>query len=119
MDEEDANEGPGRGKEHISELFRGTCGSCGLRLLFWSKDEATVECPKCGSEHEVERGVALNLTSKKMLKWRGWCWWSERKEARVGWMKVQTETEKVACSYEEAQCNERQPPQFLARHGIK
>jgi predicted RNA-binding Zn-ribbon protein involved in translation (DUF1610 family) len=53
------------GKGDIWKLCRGACGSCGLRMLFWSKDEAIVKCPKCGSEHEVERGEALNLSSGK------------------------------------------------------
>jgi hypothetical protein len=51
------------GMEDIGKMCRGQCSSCGFRMLFWSKDEANVICLKCGSEHEVERGEALNLGS--------------------------------------------------------
>lgn len=56
------------GKEDISKLSRGACGSCGLRTVFWSKDEEKVTCPKCGSEHEVERGEGLNLSKNKAIE---------------------------------------------------
>lgn len=35
------------GKEDIRKVVWGSCGSCGLRLLFWSKDEELSECVKC------------------------------------------------------------------------
>jgi DNA-directed RNA polymerase subunit RPC12/RpoP len=56
------------GKEDIKRLCRVACGSCGFKLLFWSKDEAIVKCPKGGSEDEVERGEALNLWTNRTLE---------------------------------------------------
>lgn len=55
------NESQKMGQEDIGKTQRGQCGSCGLRMLFWGLDEDLIECVKCGSEHEVERGEALNL----------------------------------------------------------
>lgn len=33
--------------------------SCGMEVIFWSKDEETIKCMKCGSEYEVEQGEAM------------------------------------------------------------
>jgi ribosomal protein S27E len=50
-------------KEDVLKFRVGQCGSCGLRMLFWSHDGAKVTCVKCGAEHEVEVDAVLNLST--------------------------------------------------------
>ena len=57
-----ADESQEMGAEDIGKLCRGTCGTFGLGLLFWSLDESIVKCPKRESEHQKERGEAINLS---------------------------------------------------------
>ncbi len=50
-------------KEDVSKFKVGQCGGCGLGMRFWAIGDATLTCPNCGMDHEVECGEMENLTT--------------------------------------------------------